>query len=355
MKNSIVFLFILPQFLFAQNIIPNCSFEDLDTTAAVYYSVSAGGSEPIRDLPTWRDCSGYLSNIYKVRSGYYSAFVVCYNNQPDNYRTYLQTRLCETLQAGKIYHFKMYCKGIEQFSTPAIGVAFLADSVKLYADSLGRFKNYLVQVKPAFCNRVLNSTNDNVESIDWDSVQHDYVAKGNEKYILIGNFNDDKNTKLSKGVKKADDPLRTIYIDDLSLFTDGDTTDCSNDKNSRPNDLRYFQTGKYYVVNRVYYDTSIKLLNQSCYDSLAFLADYLETHKTLRVEIDGYCYYDAILEDKIKLTYQKAKAAADFLVAKGVDPKRIICKGFGDSKPLADNNTQEGRAENQRLEFILSY
>jgi OOP family OmpA-OmpF porin len=51
----------------------------------------------------------------------------------------------------------------------------------------------------------------------------------------------------------------------------------------------------------------------------------------------------------LKLSERRAQAVVDFLAAKGVAPGRIKAVGYGESKPIADNATEEGRAQNRRV------
>jgi len=54
------------------------------------------------------------------------------------------------------------------------------------------------------------------------------------------------------------------------------------------------------------------------------------------------------------LSERRARAVADYLVQSGVSPSQIAIKGFGENRPIADNNTAEGRAANRRIEMRLS-
>jgi OOP family OmpA-OmpF porin len=72
----------------------------------------------------------------------------------------------------------------------------------------------------------------------------------------------------------------------------------------------------------------------------------------LKVSVEGHT--DSIGPDayNLKLSERRAAAARDYLVTQGIDPSRITTRGFGESKPIASNDTEEGRAENRRVEVL---
>ena len=53
------------------------------------------------------------------------------------------------------------------------------------------------------------------------------------------------------------------------------------------------------------------------------------------------------------LSEERAQAVVDYLVSQGVDANQLIASGFGETKPIADNATEEGRAQNRRIEFVV--
>jgi outer membrane protein OmpA-like peptidoglycan-associated protein len=52
----------------------------------------------------------------------------------------------------------------------------------------------------------------------------------------------------------------------------------------------------------------------------------------------------------LTLSDQRAQAVRDFVIAQGIDASRITAKGYGETKPVATNDTEEGRAQNRRTE-----
>jgi OOP family OmpA-OmpF porin len=83
-------------------------------------------------------------------------------------------------------------------------------------------------------------------------------------------------------------------------------------------------------------------------------AKMLMEHSALTVEVAGHT--DAVGSDAYnqKLSERRAKSVASYLESKGVDPAHLApVIGYGKSKPIATNDTAEGRAQNRRVELIV--
>lgn len=72
----------------------------------------------------------------------------------------------------------------------------------------------------------------------------------------------------------------------------------------------------------------------------------------LKFEIDGHTDNSGQSTHNLTLSQQRAASVKKQLVSMGIDASRLTTKGFGDTKPIADNNTPEGRANNRRVEFV---
>jgi outer membrane protein OmpA-like peptidoglycan-associated protein len=73
----------------------------------------------------------------------------------------------------------------------------------------------------------------------------------------------------------------------------------------------------------------------------------------IRVSVEGHT--DSIGSDAYnqKLSERRADSVVSYLVSKGIAASRLSAKGYGESKPVADNKTEEGRAKNRRVELIV--
>jgi outer membrane protein OmpA-like peptidoglycan-associated protein/Tol biopolymer transport system component len=105
------------------------------------------------------------------------------------------------------------------------------------------------------------------------------------------------------------------------------------------------------ILKNVFFASgSAELLPEST-NELDRLHDLLNDHPELRIQINGHTDDVGSDEDNILLSEARAKAVYDYLVEKGIAEDRLRYKGFGETKPIADNATAEGKQTNRRTEF----
>ena len=111
------------------------------------------------------------------------------------------------------------------------------------------------------------------------------------------------------------------------------------------------ETGKF-VTNNILFDTGKATLKQESMIEIMRVADYMKKNPTARFEVQGHT--DNQGSDKINdpLSQQRAEAIVKALEGLGVDGFNLKAVGKGSHEPVADNNTEEGRAKNRRVEFI---
>lgn len=88
--------------------------------------------------------------------------------------------------------------------------------------------------------------------------------------------------------------------------------------------------------------------------TLHALKEYMEQNKNLRIRIEGHTDNIGKPEDNMKLSQDRALAIVDWLEQHGIPRDRLLAVGFGDTKPVANNATEEGRAQNRRTEFHIA-
>lgn len=107
------------------------------------------------------------------------------------------------------------------------------------------------------------------------------------------------------------------------------------------------------LANIQFESNSFKLQEVSMIE-LNKLIEVLNDNPKLSIEIGGHTDNTGNAADNIKLSGNRAKAVVDYLVSKGIAPARLTWKGYGATKPIADNNSEEGKAKNRRTEFKVT-
>jgi outer membrane protein OmpA-like peptidoglycan-associated protein len=73
-----------------------------------------------------------------------------------------------------------------------------------------------------------------------------------------------------------------------------------------------------------------------------------------KISIEGHTDSDGADKYNLKLSDGRAKAVMAYLVEHGIDAGRLTAKGFGETKPMADNATDDGKEKNRRVEFLIT-
>jgi len=111
------------------------------------------------------------------------------------------------------------------------------------------------------------------------------------------------------------------------------------------------EVGSVVRLNNIFFKFAKATLKSESFPELDRTVTFLEENKTLELEIAGHT--DNVGSDATnqKLSQARAQSVVDYLVSHGVSASRLIAKGYGESRPVAFNNTEEGRAMNRRVEF----
>jgi outer membrane protein OmpA-like peptidoglycan-associated protein len=83
------------------------------------------------------------------------------------------------------------------------------------------------------------------------------------------------------------------------------------------------------------------------------LIEILNTHPTIKLRIEAHTDNMGTTENNQLLSERRAKTVVNYLIAKGIAKERLSSSGFGETMPIADNTTEQGRSENRRVEFKL--
>ncbi len=108
-----------------------------------------------------------------------------------------------------------------------------------------------------------------------------------------------------------------------------------------------------WILVGVNFDFNSAKITPESYPILYDAAKILLQNPNLNVEIHGYTDNIGSDEYNKKLSQKRAEAVKNYLISKGINPDRLKAVGYGESNPIGDNNTAEGRAMNRRIEFKI--
>jgi OmpA-OmpF porin, OOP family len=114
-----------------------------------------------------------------------------------------------------------------------------------------------------------------------------------------------------------------------------------------------FLPAKSFVLDNCNFDNGKATLQDSSFKVLDELVAYLVRKDDEKIEIGGHTDNVGSAVSNQKLSEDRAKTVRDYLISKGIDATRLTYKGYGMTKPVADNKTASGRAENRRTEVTI--
>lgn len=89
------------------------------------------------------------------------------------------------------------------------------------------------------------------------------------------------------------------------------------------------------------------------YPELDLVVSFLRENPKVRIELMGHTDGRGVHADNVRLSQQRVDKVKEYLVSKGIDARRISGKGYGGSRPIASNDTEETRRMNRRVEFVI--
>ncbi len=107
------------------------------------------------------------------------------------------------------------------------------------------------------------------------------------------------------------------------------------------------------VLKGVTFETGSSQLTADSETVLNDIAQTLGKYSTMVVEVSGHTDNRGAESFNQRLSAKRAQAVVDYLIGKGVKPAQLKAKGYGSSKPMADNSTAEGRSQNRRVELQI--
>ncbi|WP_437334613.1 OmpA family protein [Sorangium sp. So ce394] len=122
-----------------------------------------------------------------------------------------------------------------------------------------------------------------------------------------------------------------------------------------PEKKRVEVTEKQIVINeKILFEHDKAVIRTESHSLLNEVVDTIKKHPHIKkIAIEGHASSDGADEHNLKLSDRRAKAVMEYLVQHGIPQGMLTAKGFGETKPIADNESEEGREKNRRVEFNI--
>jgi outer membrane protein OmpA-like peptidoglycan-associated protein len=104
------------------------------------------------------------------------------------------------------------------------------------------------------------------------------------------------------------------------------------------------------ILDGVNFDTAKATIRPESFPRLDAVVEFMVHKKSARVEISGHTDNVGNAQANKTLSEKRAQACRNYIVSKGIDKKRLDAVGFGDERPIAPNDSDEGRQKNRRIE-----
>ena len=359
--------------LFAQaqgNLVQNPSFEDLTK------KIKEGGSIDLAfpwesptdakaDIFNTRSKSedfGAPKNLYgdadpKTGDGYAGLLMSVYKDAEP--RSYLQMKLTAGLEEGKVYCVKMsvMLAMLSKYASNNIGMYLTDKPINSEALAEGAITPQILHSQ----NRVFS------EMFDWEDICKTYIAKGGEKYLVIGNFagpgeTTEEKVKKPKGAVGQQARGAYYYIDDVSVMNMAGVDDCDCEKDASGSSLQVkyskevssdmqVDVSEEIQMTRIYFEEGSVVISDKAMVDVKKIASLLEENPGYKVKIVGHT--DPVEEVKVTgdVSLMRAEIVRDALVENGAYEKKILIVGVQDFEPATKDASPAGQAQNRRVEF----
>ncbi len=115
--------------------------------------------------------------------------------------------------------------------------------------------------------------------------------------------------------------------------------------------LQPIEKGAAVILKNIFFDSNSDLLKKESEIELNKFVSLLNENPNLKIQINGHTDNVGKKEDNQKLSLNRANAVVKYFVSKGIKAIRLSAVGFGDTKPIADNHTEQGKNNNRRTEI----
>ncbi|MCB0686729.1 MAG: OmpA family protein [Saprospiraceae bacterium] len=339
-----------------KNLVPNPGFEVFSIMPHGWFYRGADFTSLVKD---WSSASEASPDVYgpnitvpdtwqekgfgrkKPRSGSYMAGITAFgcNQGKPHCREYIQVNLTEPLVPGQAYHVEFWASPLHTgIHSNNLGILFSMQKLQEKTDRV-------VIKNPQIYSEKIVPGNEYI----WHKIQGDITADKAYKFLILGNFFPDEETLSSEGSENSHN-FAYYYIDDVMVYKRPPIIDETKDEFA---DWYPLEEDKIIPLDNILFDTDKAIIRTKGKSDLDRLYKILVEYPTMEIEVGGHTDNQGGFDYNMKLSNRRAKAVVSYLINKGIDEQRLSYIGYGTTRHIATNDTEEGRQQNRRVEFRI--
>ena len=178
----------------------------------------------------------------------------------------------------------------------------------------------------------------------------------NDKNIVLATFKSNSSTgkylvTLPSGKNYGIAVKRDGYLFHSENFNIPDNADFQ--EFNKDVALKKIEIGSTIVLRNIFFDFDKATIRPESANELERLIKLLNDNPTLKIELGSHTDSKGSDDYNMKLSDSRSKSVVDYLISKGISTSRLVAKGYGETKPIDTNETDEGRQNNRRTEFKI--
>jgi OmpA-OmpF porin, OOP family len=268
---------------------------------------------------------------------------------------YIQGSLSETLKANQKYIIQFYVSLAECSKLALKNIGFYFSDKKTKEKTLE-----LLKLNPQIITNINLS-----DTSKWIAINETYIATGKENYFIIGCFNNGKKVKFNKvnPAKYIPDPrgYAYYYVDNVIIKPEKEDQIVKTEIQKTPKDtikiisqVTKLEVGSSFILNNISFTTGSYELTEFSFKELDKIVELLNKNPNITILISGHTDNIGDKYDNLNLSKQRAESVLNYIVSKGINKTRTAYDGYGDTLPIANNDEDEGRKKNRRVEVTIT-
>lgn len=362
-------IFSIPKPTFAQNLVPNHSFEILRNlpvkknrnnyfkyepkSGFIPYKVNlafwtaASITTPdlrIHSPANYYECKRKFKNCDKPHTGENSVGIITWqvNSKVETYREYLQIKLNQALTVNDTVFVEMWVAKEREAKLVSNNIGFHFSMKRINVET----KEVIGQIPQINIDTIINKSEKK-----WVKIGGHFIPDKPYKYLLIGNFFENDHTQVETFENFNGSPWTPPYayylLDDVAIW-----------QHTPPEENLVYE-GKDIALNDTIELKNIEFefdkydLKPESIIDIQKLLSFLNKYTQVNIEIHGHTSSEGTEEYNKNLSNERARSVYLYLIAKGIDENRLSYQGFGESIPKVQNTSEDNRQQNRRVEFII--